>query len=233
VRRTQGRHYSNEELLNTIQLCHRYHIPVTTFLSVGLAGETGETIKETWGLWDRLCSLDKLAFEKGNFGKDIDHRLPLGGPIIGPIILEPGSLSFDFPERYGYKLIFKTLEEYIKCLSEPSWHQWLSHETEQLNREELVKLILESLESSIYHRAKYSVYDELKTSRELLKSTADMIAVGVVNRIMYLEDGEEKEPRLRSLRDAMDHFLTSSPMENDPYGYREMLERISLRILSH
>jgi radical SAM superfamily enzyme YgiQ (UPF0313 family) len=44
VRKAQGQGYSNEDWLKTVKLCHKYHIPVTTFFSVGLAGETPETI---------------------------------------------------------------------------------------------------------------------------------------------------------------------------------------------
>ena len=43
------RHYSNEELLKTVKLCHRYQIPVTSFFSVGLAGETRENYSRNVG----------------------------------------------------------------------------------------------------------------------------------------------------------------------------------------
>ena len=43
VRRKLGRGYSNEDLLRTVRLCHKYFIPVTSFFSVGLAGETRKT----------------------------------------------------------------------------------------------------------------------------------------------------------------------------------------------
>jgi B12-binding domain/radical SAM domain protein len=228
VRRAQGRLYSNEDLLNTVKLCHKYHIPVTTFLSIGLAGESQETSKETWKLWDNLCSLDQVALEKGSFGKDINQRVPLGGPIIGPIILEPGSLSFDFPEKYGYRLSFSNLEGYIQALSKPSWHQWLNYETKQLNRDALVKLIFESVEHSIRQRAKYGVYDDLQFTKELLKARADMIAVGAVNRIMEIQNEAERESRLKSLRSAIDSVFNPSSREHDLYGYREMIENTVL-----
>jgi B12-binding domain/radical SAM domain protein len=222
VRRAQGRYYSNEDLLTTIKLCHRYHIPVTVFLSVGLAGETRETIRETWELWDKLCSLDQIALARGGFG-NMGRSVLMGGPIIGPIILEPGSLSFDFSEKHGYRLLFSNLEEYIKALSQPSWHQWLNHETEQLSKDSLIELIFESVEYSISQRAKYGLYDKNEATIEHFRAKADRIAVGEVNRIMNTKDEAERESRLRSLREAIDSFLDSSPFNGDTYGYREMM----------
>lgn len=202
VRRSQGRPYSNEDLLRTVKLCHKYHILVTVFFAVGLAGGTHETIKETWDLWEKLCQLDQAALIKGNF-KDISCRVPIGGPIIGPVILDPGSLAFDSPERYGYKLLFNNLEEYIKGLSAPSWHQWLNHETNLLDKDALIDLIFESVEYSTYQREKYGMYDKFQATAERFKAKADMIAVDEVNRIMNLQDSAERELRLKSLRGAI------------------------------
>jgi B12-binding domain/radical SAM domain protein len=223
VRRQQGRRYSNEELLRTIELCYRYHIPVTTFFSVGLAGETYKTIRETWSLCDELLQMEQSAFKRGQFG-DIGLGIPLGGPITSYVFLDPGSPAFDFPERYGYKLIFRNLEEYINGRSGPSWHQWLNYETNLLSKNALIELILESIEYSIHQREKYGVYNNLQATKEILKARTDMIAVGPVNRIMELEDREERESRLKSLRHAIDSVLNSPSREPDSYGYREMIE---------
>jgi len=226
VRRAQGRCYSTEDILKTVKLCNRYHIPVQVFFSVGLVGETSETIKETWELWDKLCSLDKAALTSGSFGKGVEHRIPIGGPIVGPIILEPGSLAYDFPKRHGYKLLFNNLEEYIKGLSAPSWHQWLNHETKQLDKDALIELILESVEYSINQRKKYEVYDKYQATVNQFRAIADMVAVGAVNRIMSLSDITERESRLKSLRDALDSALSPSSDKHDPYGYQEMIKKI-------
>jgi radical SAM superfamily enzyme YgiQ (UPF0313 family) len=54
VRRLLGRLYTSEDLLQTVRLCHKYLIPVTSFFSVGLAGETVENTAETWELSEKL-----------------------------------------------------------------------------------------------------------------------------------------------------------------------------------
>ncbi len=62
------------------------------------------------------------------------------GPLI---LLDPGSLAFDYSEEFGYKLVFRRLEDYIKGMSMPSWHQWISYETKSLDRAEIANLTIE------------------------------------------------------------------------------------------
>lgn len=223
VRSAQGRCYSNDEIINTVKLCHRYHIPVTFFFSVGLSGENHVTFKETQDLWDKLCLLDQISLARRSFGK---ISACIGGPIVGPIVLEPGSLSFDYPEKYGYKLLYNNLEEYINALSKPSWHQWLNHETDVLNRYELIVLIFESIMFSINQREKYGTYDNIQAFNKQSQVKADMIAVGIVNHIMSLPDNVERESRLKSLREAINSILNSNPVLQDQYGYRKMMEKV-------
>jgi B12-binding domain/radical SAM domain protein len=224
IRKAQGRNYSNEDLLNTIKLCHRYHIPVTTFFSTGLAGETSESIKETWNLWNSLCNLDQAALRRGGFG-NIGNSVLKGGPIIGPIIIEPGSLACDYPDKYGYKLIYKNLKEYIAGLSQPSWHQWLNHETEQLNKDALLEFIFEAIENSIGMRMKFGSYNKPEATVELFRTEADRVVIDESNQIMNLTNEEEKNAKLKSLKEARDSFFNSSPFDSDSYGYKEKLWR--------
>jgi B12-binding domain/radical SAM domain protein len=226
VRNVQGRQYSTEDLLNSVKICHKYHIPIQFFFSVGLAGETKETILETWKLWDKVSSMDMRAITSGGFGRGIEHRIPLGGPIVGPIILEPGALAYDFPEKYGYKLLYKNLEEYIEALSMPSWHQWLNHETKNLNKESLIEIIMENVEYSIDEREKYGIYDQSQSDLLRFRLHMDIMAVREVNQIMTIADENERELRLNSLRDAIDSGLDFSKDADDPYNYRKMIKEI-------
>ena len=211
VRKLLGRHYSNEELLKTIKLCHKYFIPVTSFFSVGLAGETREKVAETWELWDKMSSLEQISLTKG-IEWNLGAGLPLGGPIIGPIALDPGSPAFDFPEKYGYRLLYKNLEKYIQGLSEPSWHQWLNYETDLLNNQDIVGLIIESQAFSIEQREAYEFSSHSQAAAERLKLKADIAAVNEVNRIMKL-DITERESALKSLRKQYDSFIKSPKTE--------------------
>lgn len=203
VRRKLGRHYTNDELMRTIKLCHKYHIPVTTFFSAGLAGENSENIKETWKLWEDLTALDRHSQVSGEL------KVPLGGPISGPIVIDPGSPAFDHPEKYGYKLSYKTLEQYIEGLSQPSWHQWLNYETEELDNNQMVDLILSTVEFSIGQREKTGLFPAPQAAAERLKTELDRVIVDEVNQIMHLEDRAARESAITQLKNKLESFLSS------------------------
>jgi len=205
VRKIFGRNYTNKKLLETINLCHKYHVPVTNFFSVGLAGETERHMKETWDLWKQLDEMDYMALQKGHFG-DIDSSVPIGGQILGPIVLDPGSRAFDSPEQYGYKLLYKTLEEYIGGLSNPSWHQWLNYETLVSDRRTIVDMIQRSIEFTIDQREKYGFYSREEAYYERCRIEADRVVISRVDQIMELKDPEERIREIIVTRKNLDEL---------------------------
>jgi radical SAM superfamily enzyme YgiQ (UPF0313 family) len=173
VRKAQGRYYSNEDLLRSIKLCYKYHIPVTSFFSIGLSGETDNTLKETLELCDELFKIEQSAISKGMFGNK-GNRIPLGGPIISYVFLDPASLAYDFPDKYGYNLIFKNLENILKAVLTTFWHQWLNYETKLLNKDTIVGLILKSMEHFINQREAFGIYNHIEAANNRLLLRTDM-----------------------------------------------------------
>jgi hypothetical protein len=135
-------------------------------------------------------------------------------PAFGPmILLDPGSLAFDFPKSHGYRLIFKDLEDYIKGMSLPSWHQWISYETKYLNRDLITELTIASLEYSINLRERCGFYSrhEADTARFCFVEASKQ-TVGVVNDAMNIRDEWERLQRLK----AFQAFLESKLNELGP-----------------
>ena len=206
VRKLLGRNYTSKKLLETIKLCHEYHVPVTNFFSVGLAGETEEHMKETWELWKKLDEMDHDALKKGHFG-GVDSSVPIGGQILGPIVVDPGSRAFDDPEQYGYRLLYKNLEEYIEWLSRPSWHQWLNYETIVADRNTIVEMIHRSMEFTIDQREKYRFYNRQEAYFERCMIEADRVVVKNVDRIMDIKDPDERNRKIIMMRKNLDEML--------------------------
>jgi len=204
VRKRLGRPYDNAQLMETIRLCHQYHIPVTTFFSAGLAGESPENVHETWDLWERLDALDRQSQLCG------DLKVPLGGPITGPIVIDPGSLAFENPEKYGYRLLYKNLEEYIEGLNQPSWHQWLNYETETLDKTALVDLVLTTMEFAVDQREEAGLYPPWQAAAERLKTQLDRVLVEEIGELMTITEPEERRAALQRLRDKREAFLLSN-----------------------
>jgi len=198
VRKAHGRKYTNEELFRTIKICKRYGIPIGVFSMIALANDTPKTIRETWEVWEQICLINLKS----------EGTAPVHFAFGPMILLDPGSRAFDFPTNYGYRLIFRNLEDYIEGMSLPSWHQWLSYETKSLNRDLIIKLIISSIEYSTDLREKYGVYSEsMAAAQRFHFVTANRLAIDVVNETMNLHDEDEKLQRLKSFGEFLNSKL--------------------------
>jgi len=129
VRKASGKYYSNEALENTISYalqagCQRLDV----FFMIGLPKQTPESVMDT---------IEYCNYLLNKFGKD--KRL---SPFISPLapFLDPGSPAFEHPQRYGYRLLFRTLEEHRQALMAPSWKYTLNYETEWMNRHQIAEV---------------------------------------------------------------------------------------------
>lgn len=211
VRKVHGRYYSNESLLQTVKSCLRYKIPIFLFFMIGLAEDNWQTLEETWGLWDKLLRMS-------TFRRWVGVQF---GPML---LLDPGSLAFDIPEAYGYRLRFRNFKDYYNAMLSPSWRDWMSYETRNLTVEDLTDAILRSSEEFIKLRHKYGFCTEAVTRSKLLKISLERIILEEIEDILRLSDLDEKQRRLRELEEISKDPLLS-------YSYvltHEESERINL-----
>ncbi len=127
VRRSFGKGYKNQDLEKTIEAalengCQRFDL----FFMIGLPKQDYSSVMET-------------ASYCRNLLKEFNHRNKLH-PHISPLapFLDPGSRVFEAPEKYGYRLLYHTLEEHRQALLSPSWKYMLNYETQWLSRDEIV-----------------------------------------------------------------------------------------------
>ncbi|NUM46416.1 MAG: cobalamin B12-binding domain-containing protein [Anaerolineales bacterium] len=68
-------------------------------------------------------------------------------PLICPMVpfLDPGSQLFEHPEKHGYRLFHRTLEEHRQAMVELRWHRRLNYETEWLSRREIQNVTYEAV----------------------------------------------------------------------------------------
>jgi len=196
TRNAHGRAYNNESLLRTIQNCKEYGVHLMVFFMAALANETPATLEETWKLWERIYSECEEPREGG--GPTAIHSF---GPMV---LLDPGSLAFDFPEQHGYKLLSRSLEDYVKAVDKPSWHQWISYETNTMSREDIVRLIIDSTEKSVEVWERHGVYARPRAALERLRHVdSNRWVIGEIDRAMLIPDDEERKARLESLRESL------------------------------
>lgn len=105
---------------------------IDVFFMIGLPGQTPASVMETVDYCERLFGLG-------------DARLGCYISPMGPF-LDPGSRGFEDPERHGYRLFARTLEEHRQLLVQPSWEHILNYETRWMTRRELVDATYDAAE---------------------------------------------------------------------------------------
>jgi B12-binding domain/radical SAM domain protein len=212
VRKASGKLYSNEELEQTIgdaleAGCGRLQV----FFMIGLPRQTPKSVMDTID----YCSHLMKKF-KG------DKRLSL---FIGPLapFLDPGSLAFEQPERYGYRILFRTLEEHRQALLAPSWQYTLNYETEWITRHQIMNTTYEAVLRLNRLKAKYGfISDEVAAQQEWRIKTA----LELEHRISDIWCRENHHEELESLKvevDKINAFRASERLELElPIGLTKL-----------
>lgn len=126
VRLALGKGYTNEAIEKTLPNafrngCSRFDL----FFMTGLPQQTRESAMQTAAdakhLWDIVDKDDGLFIYDSPFAPFVD----------------PGSRAFEEPEKWGYKLRARTLEDHRRLLDSPSWKHVLSYETVWMDRDQI------------------------------------------------------------------------------------------------
>jgi len=204
VRKASGKYYSNQALEQTLSDaldagCGRLDV----FFMIGLPRQTPQSVMDTIDYCDFL--LQKFRGDK---------RLSLFIVPLSPF-LDPGSLGYEQPERYGYRILFHTLEEHRQALLTPSWKYSLNYETEWMTRQQIADTTYEALLRLNHLKAKYGLISKqmaeageqrIKASLEMMHRLDDILCKGnqeglsnlkaEVDRINMFPVGEKKELEL-------------------------------------
>ena len=179
IRKIIGRNYSSQDLEQTLSDaleagCGRLDV----FFMIGLPKQTPQSVMDTIDYCDFL--LQKF---KG------DKRLSLFISPLGPF-LDPGSLSFEHPERYGYHVLFRTLEEHRQALVSPHWKYSLNYETDWMTRQQIVDTAYEAILRLNRLKAKYGIIPEQMAEAGERRVKA---AWGMAHRIDDILSGDNYE----------------------------------------
>jgi B12-binding domain/radical SAM domain protein len=125
--------YSNEDMERFLRQalalrCHR----VDVFFMIGLPAQTLESVHRCIDYCEHLMRLG-------------DRRLSCFISPMGPFS-DPGSRAFEDPERFGYRLFARTLEEHRRLLVQPTWEHILNYETRWMTRAQLVDATYDAAE---------------------------------------------------------------------------------------
>jgi len=146
IRKIMGRPYSDKDLEQTLSDalqvgCRRLDV----FFMIGLSRQTPQSVMDTIDYCEHLFKIFNG-----------DKRLSLFISPLAPF-LDPGSLGFEHPERFGYHVLFRKLEEYRQALVSPSWKYSMNYETDWMTRQQIVDTSYEAILRLNQLRVKYNI----------------------------------------------------------------------------
>jgi len=199
VREALGRRYSNEELEASIRNALRYGAErVDVFFMIGLPKQTRESAVRSAGYARHLYLL-----------ADKDPRLCVFISPLAPF-LDPGSMAFEDPERYGYVSFARTLEEHRARLLAPSWKHVLSYETKWMTRDDIAEVSYEA--ADVINRARFEcgLIDKEELEFRLRRSAEAVDMMRRVDATMALPDPEERRKAFQELQRRSEELMEST-----------------------
>ena len=179
--------YSNKDLIDTLDaILEHPELSMGVWFLTGLAGDSRDTVDTTISFVDEYYR--KIT--------DVKRDLLMYNEML---FLDPGSLAFMNPERYGYRLRLKTLEDHIQGFTMPLFKYQMNYETRALSRDDLVSLFLYMHDrmNEIYRRC--GVLNEQQYSRVSLYNNLLRKFENVYDEAVYQSEGQYRIQRFRDL----------------------------------
>ncbi len=196
IRAAAGKHYKNHEIVENIKCaldsgCNRFDL----FFMIGLPFQTCESVMET---------VDWCGYLMEKFGERVVPFILAYSPF-----LDPGCIAYENPEKFGYKIRFKTLEEYRMAMLAPSWKYALNYETEWMTRDEIVDCTYQAGLKLNRLKVKYGLIDEdsFKATEEKIKLAISLTAA--IDKISEIKDETIKREKMQELKPKTDMMLDS------------------------
>jgi B12-binding domain/radical SAM domain protein len=199
-----GRSFSNEDMEKMIETALAEGASrVEIFFMIGLHKQTKQSVLDTIDYCEYL--LEKFKADKRLF-LFMGHQAPF---------MAPGSLAFEYPERYGFHLFYKTLEEHRQALTLPSWKHSLNYETEWLSRDEITEVTYEAIARLAKLKAKYGQISQALADTQLERIESAKALEVKIEELMKSGQAD----KIAALRPEMDRIN----------GFR-VVERLELEI---
>ncbi len=168
IRKAFGKSYTNEGLEQTIEHALDYGAEkIWLFFMVGLPHQTRQSVRET------LNYARSLLERYGREPKRIEVFISPLEPFI-----DPGSPAFEDPQKYGYRLLFRSLEEHRRAVLSSTWRDVLNYETEAMSREEIVDVSYEAIIRMEELRRDFGLDSRREAKKSIDRWTEEKLAIG-------------------------------------------------------
>jgi B12-binding domain/radical SAM domain protein len=201
VRRAFGRPYSDAQLAQMVDDALEYGVNrLDLFFMVGIKEQTYESV---------MGSVDFSQKMLAKYDAVNEHRVI---PFISPMapFLDPGSRAFEEPEKHGYKLFARTLEEHRQQLLAPSWKYVLNYETKWMNRDQIVAATYEAGRRLNLIKGEYGVIDSKTAEATDERISRATRLIGEIDHIMLIPGEGERKRKLTELKQQVDNANLST-----------------------
>ena len=202
IRKVIGKSFKNSELIDCIEYAlARGAVRFDLYFMTGLPGQDKKSILE-------VVDFCKSIYEKLDWNKRFM-------PFISPMapFIDPGSRAFENPEKFGYKILRKSLKDHIQAITMPSWKYILNYESKSISNDDLVDgtykaaLGLNRLKGTaggISKKVMNENEERIHKAQEIMKE---------IDSIMKIKDLEARDGKLASLKEMTDKYSMSTVCE--------------------
>ena len=134
IRRTMGKPYTTAQMEDTIVSALKHGAKkIDVYFMVGLSGQTPES------------ALGSIEYARHLYdAMDNNRKIFTFTSPMAPF-LDPGSMVYENPERYGFTRLYSSLREHKQALYQPSWKLYLSYDTDCMTRGQIAETTYEAM----------------------------------------------------------------------------------------
>jgi radical SAM superfamily enzyme YgiQ (UPF0313 family) len=134
IRKTMGKPYTTAQMEDTIDSALKHGAEkIDVYFMVGLSGQTPESALESIDYARHLYDV-----------MDNNRKIYTFTSPMAPF-LDPGSMVYEDPERYGFTRLYTSLREHKQALYQPSWKLYLSYDTNWMTRDQVAETTYEAM----------------------------------------------------------------------------------------
>jgi B12-binding domain/radical SAM domain protein len=206
VRKAMGKPYTTQEMEDTIAKALEYDASkIDVYFMVGLPKQTKNSVLKT-------IEYSQNLYEKMGESEKIHTFIAPMAPF-----LDPGSVIFENPRKYGFNQLYKTLREHKKALYQPTWKRYLSYYTDWMTPDDITYTTYEAMIRMNKLKGKMGVIDQkraekidygLRTARDIIRqidknipSTIDEAARDEYYKSLQLEIDEIEKSMVSQKRE--------------------------------
>jgi len=229
VRFCAGKNYTNEDVENSIEIalnndCDKFDL----FFMLGLGKQSKKSIYRTLDYIDSVIG----KFKKFKNSGEREHKVY---PFISPYAptLDPGSIAFENPARYGYVVLHRTLEEHYNAFDRYSWKDFFNYRTENLSPDDIIDLTYDTAVKLSHIKRKHEMVDDryvkntekqVEISRDVMKKVAQISKTGI-----GINDNERE---INLLRDEINESMKSLIHKNRELNWPRNRKSLNVYVMN-